>query len=81
LGVLAVFSRVHIDQDQFEWLRTFADHAAVAIANAQAFDELTRLRQQIELERDHLREEVREVLAFGDIIGESPALKGASSVR
>ena len=76
LGVLGVFSRVHIDQDQFEWLRTFADHAAVAIANAQAFDELTRLRQQIELERDHLREEVREVLALGDIIGESPALKG-----
>jgi len=77
LGVLAVFSRAHIDQDQFEWLRTFADHAAVSIANAQAFDELTRLRRQIELERDHLREEVREVLAFGDIIGESPALKGA----
>jgi transcriptional regulator with GAF, ATPase, and Fis domain len=76
LGVLAVFSRVHIGQDQFAWLRTFADHAAVAIANAQAFDELTRLRQQIELERDHLREEVREVLAFGDIIGDSPALKG-----
>jgi transcriptional regulator with GAF, ATPase, and Fis domain len=76
LGVLAVFSRVHIGQDQFEWLRTFADHAAVAIANAQAFDEVTRLRQQIELERDHLREEVREVLAFGDIIGDSPALKG-----
>jgi len=76
LGVLAVFSRAHIDQDQFEWLRTFADHAAVSIANAQAFDELTRLRRQIELERDHLREEVREVLAFGDIIGESPALKG-----
>ena len=75
VGVLAVFSRAHIGQDQFEWLRTFADHAAVAIANAQAFDELVRLRQEIELERDHLREEVREVLAFGDIIGSSPALQ------
>jgi transcriptional regulator with GAF, ATPase, and Fis domain len=75
VGVLAVFSRAHIGQDQFEWLRTFADHAAVAIANAQAFDELIRLRQEIELERDHLREEVREVLAFGDIIGSSPALQ------
>jgi transcriptional regulator with GAF, ATPase, and Fis domain len=76
LGVLAVFSRVHIGQDEFEWLRTFADHAAVAIANAQAFDEVRRLRQQIEIERDHLRAEVREVLSFGDIIGDSPALKG-----
>src|SRR5262245_37285353 len=75
LGVLAVFSRAHIDQEQFQWLRTFADQAAVALANARAFEEVARLREQIELERDHLREEVREALAFGDIIGESPALQ------
>ena len=75
LGVLAVFSRAHINQDQFQWLRTFADQAAVALANARAFEEVARLREQIELERDHLREEVREALAFGDIIGESPALQ------
>jgi transcriptional regulator with GAF, ATPase, and Fis domain len=56
LGVLAVFSRAHIDQEQFQWLRTFADQAAVALANARAFEELARLREQIELERDHLRE-------------------------
>jgi GAF domain-containing protein len=55
LGVLAVFSRAHIDQEQFEWLRTFADQAAVALANARAFEEVARLREQIELERDHLR--------------------------
>jgi hypothetical protein len=30
LGVLAVFSRAAIRQDQFDWLRTFADQAAVA---------------------------------------------------
>jgi transcriptional regulator with GAF, ATPase, and Fis domain len=75
LGVLAVFSRARIDQEQFQWLRTFADQAAVALANARAFEEVARLREQIELERDHLREEVREALAFGDIIGESPALQ------
>jgi transcriptional regulator with GAF, ATPase, and Fis domain len=74
LGVLAVFSRAAIRQDQFEWLRTFADQAAVALANARAFEEVVRLRQQLELERDHLREEVREALALGDIVGESPAL-------
>jgi len=74
LGVLAVFSRAPIRQDQFEWLRTFADQAAVALANARAFEEVVQLRQQLELERDHLREEVREALALGDIVGESPAL-------
>ena len=76
LGVLAVFSRARIVQEQFEWLRTFADQAAVALANARAFEEVARLREQIELERDHLREEVREALAFGDIIGDSPPLRG-----
>src|SRR5262245_66186074 len=75
LGVLAVFSRAHVDQEQFQWLRTFADQAAVALANARAFEEVARLREQLELERDHLREEVREALAFGDIIGESAALQ------
>ena len=56
LGVLAVFSRDHIDQEQFQWLRTFADHAAVALANARAFEEVACLREQIERERDHLWE-------------------------
>jgi formate hydrogenlyase transcriptional activator len=46
LGVLALFSRASVSQAQFEWLRTFADHAAVALANARAFEELTRLREQ-----------------------------------
>jgi hypothetical protein len=40
LGVLAVFSRGPIQHDQFGWLRTFADHAAVDLANARAFDEV-----------------------------------------
>jgi GAF domain-containing protein len=65
LGVLAVFSRLPIREGQFTWLRTFADQAAVAIANAPAFEEVAWLRQQLELERDLLREEVREALAFG----------------
>jgi transcriptional regulator with GAF, ATPase, and Fis domain len=75
LGVLAVFSRAEMDGSQLGWLRTLADHASVAIANARAFEELTQLRHQLELERDHLRHEVREALAFGEIVGESPALK------
>jgi transcriptional regulator with GAF, ATPase, and Fis domain len=75
LGVLGIFSRARIPQDEFEWLRTLADQAAVALANARAFEQVARLRQQIELERDHLREEVREALAFGNIIGESSALQ------
>ena len=35
LGVLAVFNRDPCNRDTFAWLRTFADHAAIAIAHAR----------------------------------------------
>ncbi len=76
LGVLAVFRRSETTESECNWLRVFADHAAIAIANARAFDEIARLRRQLEAERDYLREEVKEALAFGNIIGESAALRG-----
>ena len=75
LGVLAVFSRQKFSEDEFSWLRTFADHAAVAIWNARAFDELNRLRQHLELENEYLNEEVKQALHFGDIVGGSGALR------
>jgi transcriptional regulator with GAF, ATPase, and Fis domain len=75
LGVLAVFRRVEADDGCWSWLRTMANAAAVAIANARAFEENAALRSQLEQERDYLREEVRDAGAFGDILGRSPALQ------
>lgn len=75
LGVLAVFSRQPIAGNEFAWLRMFADHAAVAIANSRAFAEIERLREQLRLENDYLREEIRQDRSYGDIVGSSPALK------
>jgi len=75
LGVLAVFSREAVDTDQFAWLRIFADQAAVAIANARAFEEVERLREQLEAERDYLREEFKVARSFGGIVGESEAIR------
>lgn len=75
LGVLAIFCRSELGEQEFRWLRTFADHASVAIANARAFEEIGHLREQLELENSYLREEVRAALAFGEIIGQSPALQ------
>ena len=40
-----------------------------------AFEENARLRDELELERDYLREEVQISMNYGRIIGESPALK------
>jgi transcriptional regulator with GAF, ATPase, and Fis domain len=75
LGVLAVFRRSEPDEECWAWLRVLADSAAVAIANARAFEENELLRRELELERDYLREEVREAGAFGEILGRSPALE------
>ncbi len=75
LGVLAVFSRQSLAQHEFAWLRMFADHAAVALANSRAFTEIEQLREQLKLENDYLREEAKQERSFGDIVGESATLK------
>ena len=75
LGVLAVFTRACLSEENLTWMRMIADHAAAAIANAQAFKEIAQLKEQLELERDYLREEVLEAHKFGDHVGQSPSLK------
>ncbi len=74
-GVVAVFTRATLTQHCLDWLRTIADLAAASIANARAFEKIESLRSQLELENEYLREEVSEARAFGDIIGQSPALR------
>lgn len=75
LGVLAIFDRAVLGQQDFDWLRVFADHAAVSIANARAFEEIEFLKARLEEENTYLREEVTTALGVGDIIGSSPGLK------
>ena len=75
LGVLAIFTRYRLKHEELIWMRMIADHAATAIINARAFEEINRLQNQLELECSYLREEVQEAHSFGDIIGQSDALK------
>jgi len=77
LGVLGVFSRAQLTENDFSWLRTFADSAAVAITNARRFEEIDRLRAKLELENEYLQAEIREIFDFGEIVGRSSALKKA----
>jgi transcriptional regulator with GAF, ATPase, and Fis domain len=75
LGVVAFFSRKRLEKRDLNWLRVFADHAAVAIANARAFEEIARLKENAERERDYLREAVRTALHQGEIVAESEVMK------
>src|SRR6185369_6656889 len=47
LGVLATLTREPLDERAFAWLGTFANQAAVAIANARAFEELERTQEAL----------------------------------
>ena len=75
LGVLAVFSRQKLPADVNDWLRIFANHAAVAIGNARAFEEIEFLKERLEEEVSYLKDEVSEVRGSGNLVGESPALR------
>ncbi len=75
LGVLAVFCRGVLEDGCVDWLRMIANHVAVAIANARAFEEIEALRARLEWENDYLKEEVRAASSLGELIGASPALE------
>jgi GAF domain-containing protein len=75
LGVLAVFDRGALNESDFESMGTLANHAAVSIANANAFEEIAFLKERLEEENSYLREEVTAASGGGDLIGESPALR------
>jgi transcriptional regulator with GAF, ATPase, and Fis domain len=58
-----------------DWLRTIADHTAAAIATARAFERIEELKGKLELENEYLREEVTRAGAFGELVGQGPALE------
>jgi transcriptional regulator with GAF, ATPase, and Fis domain len=75
LGVMIGFTREDLPEQLRPWGRIFADHIGAAIANARAFEEIQRLKAQLELQNAYLQEEVVEAKAFGDLVGQSAALR------
>jgi transcriptional regulator with GAF, ATPase, and Fis domain len=75
LGVIVGFLRIPPDDQAELWARVIGEHIGAAVANARAFNEIARLKAQLELQNSYLQEEVIEAKAFGDIIGESAALR------
>jgi transcriptional regulator with GAF, ATPase, and Fis domain len=79
LGAIVSFSPEDMPETMAAWSRIFADHIGAAIANARAFDEIQRLKAQLELQNAYLQEAVVEAKAFGDLVGQSPALRNVVS--
>lgn len=75
LGVFCVFSRVNLPEEAKVWGAIFANHVAGVIANARAFEEIQKLKAELESQNAYLKEEVIEAKAFGELVGESAALR------
>jgi formate hydrogenlyase transcriptional activator len=76
LGVLSLASR---EEDAFppqdvSLLKQVASQVAVAIDNARAYREIAQLRDKLTEEKRYLQGEIRTVLNFEEIIGDSRAL-------
>jgi transcriptional regulator with GAF, ATPase, and Fis domain len=75
LGVIAMFGRRPLADEEFERLAVFAHEAAVAIKNAQLFEEVQHLKNRLQAENLYLREEIELQHHFEEIIGDHPAMK------
>jgi len=61
--------------DEMNWSAQAAAQIAIALENALAFREIAALKDRLARENIYLEEEIRGVQHFGEIIGESRALK------
>jgi len=75
LGVVAGYLRTEVGQERGPWSELFGNYIGAAIANARAFEEIQRLKAQLELHNTYLQEEVIEAKAFGDLVGQSAVLR------
>ena len=77
IGVLGAFSRLEeaFTADEFAFLELLAGQVAIAVENALDFGKMTEERVRETNQRLYLEEEIR--ADFGDIVGDSPALKSA----
>ncbi len=77
LGTLVLVSKEPSTYDTADvgFLQHVANQVAVAVENALAFQEIAALKDQLAKEKAYLEEEVRTEHHFGEIVGESAALR------
>jgi formate hydrogenlyase transcriptional activator len=74
MGFLSLQREAYSETD-LEFLQQVAKQVAVAVENALAYEEITRLKNKLAEEKLYLEEEIRSEHGFEDIIGDSKALK------
>lgn len=79
LGVLGVGRKVEggFSPDDVEFLGLVANQVTIALENAFAYREIGSLKDKLAQEKVYLEEEILSGINFGEIVGESTALKAA----
>jgi formate hydrogenlyase transcriptional activator len=62
-------------KDDISLLSQIASQVAIAVDNARAYEEIARFKDKLAKEKTYLEEELRSEHNFGEVIGNSPALK------
>ncbi len=77
VGVLGIVSRREQQPDEWdlELLREICSQLSIALDNASAYSEIDRLKRELEQQNIYLRDEIRTDHDFGNIIGDSPAMR------
>jgi formate hydrogenlyase transcriptional activator len=77
LGILTLgrLTPTPFTSDELGWVAQIAEQMAVALENALAFSEIASLKDRLASENVYLAEEIRDAQHFGEIVGESRALK------
>jgi formate hydrogenlyase transcriptional activator len=73
--LLASFISNRYSPDDVPLVEEVAKQIALAVDNMQAYEEISRLRGQLEAENRYLQEEIKSDYNFEEIVGQSPALK------
>jgi formate hydrogenlyase transcriptional activator len=77
VGVLAIARTTNkpFTQDDIDFLSEASGQIAIAIENSLAYRELSELKERLAQENLYLEQEIRGEMDFGQIVGNSPALK------
>jgi formate hydrogenlyase transcriptional activator len=77
LGVLSLgrLTPTPFTGEELGWVTQIAEQIALALENALAFSEIASLKDRLAHENIYLEEEIRGAQHFGEIVGESRALK------
>src|SRR5215472_304959 len=77
LGVLGIARREEntFDEDEVAFLTQVANQVAMGLENAQAFGEITELKDKLAQEKLYLENEIRGDMDFEGIVGQSLALR------